>query len=213
MKKKSPVTRFLKPRVRTRGRDETWHNEADVEIHFYARSLQTAAKALVEKLELDRKPGNDWDVCPIILLYRQALELHLKAVVGEGGNLLASPIDHITLYKTHSLRWLAQIVCQIIKGVRWESEFRCEGVSTLAEFRALVDQLEAREPVSCSVHAEKRGRPGVIPAQLQRSEVAELFPKLDALVDLLAATTDGLAARWDQSGEAETNIGFNPTIH
>ena len=59
------------------------------------------------------------------------------------------------------------------------------GVSTLAEFRALVDQLEAREPVSCSVHAEKRGRPGMIPAQLQRSGVAELFPKLDALVDLL----------------------------
>jgi hypothetical protein len=212
MKKRPPATRFLKPRVRTRGRDKTWHNEADVEIH-YARSLQTAAKALVEKLELDRKPGNDWDVCPITLLYRQALELHIKAVVGEGGNFLASPIDHITLLKTHSLRWLAQIVCQIIKGVRWESEFRCEAVSTLAEFRALVDQLEAREPVSCSVHAEKRGRPGMIPAQLQRSEVAELLPKLDALVDLLAARTDGLAARWDQSGEAETNIGFNPTIH
>jgi hypothetical protein len=180
--------------VRTRGRDETWHNGADVEIHFYARSLQTAAKALVEKLELDWKPGNDWDGCPIILLYRQALELHMKAVIGEGDNFLASPIDHITLYKTHSFRWLAQIVCQIIKGVRWESEFRCEGVSTLAEFRALVDQLEAREPVSCSVHAEKRVRPGVIPAQLQRSEVTELFPKLDALIDLLTATADGLAA-------------------
>jgi hypothetical protein len=124
MKKRPPATRFLKPRVRTRGR-------ADVEIHFCARSLQTAAKALVEKLELDRKPGNDWDVCPITLLYRQALELHMKAVVGEGGNFLASPIDHITLLKTHSLRWLAQIVCQIIKGVRWESEFRCEAYQLL----------------------------------------------------------------------------------
>jgi hypothetical protein len=194
MKEKPPVTRFLKPGVRTRSSDETWHNGADVEIQFYARSLQRAAKALVEKLEEYGRPGNDWDVCPIILLYRQALELHMKAVVGEGGNFLASPIDQLTLYKTHSLRWLAQIVCQIIKRVRWEREFRCEGVSTVAEFRALVDQLEAREPVSCALHAERRGRPGVIPAPLQRSEVAELFPKIDALVDLLAATADGLAA-------------------
>jgi hypothetical protein len=213
MKRKLPVSRFLKPRVKTRGGHETWHNGADVEIHFYARSLQRAAKALVEKLESAGRPGNDWDVCPIIALYRQALALHMKMVVGEGSNFLASPTDHITLYKTQSLRWLAQIVCQIIKTVGWESEFRCQGVSTLAEFSALVNQLEALEPVSCAVHADKRGRPGVIPAQLQRSEVAELFSKLDALVDLLAATADGLAATWDQRLEVETDIGVNPTIH
>jgi hypothetical protein len=81
-------------------------------------ALQKAANALVEKLELDGRPGNDWDVCPIISLYRQALALHMKAVVGEGGNFHASPTDHITLYKTLSLRWLAQIVCQIIRKVR-----------------------------------------------------------------------------------------------
>ena len=213
MKKATPVTRFSKPRVKTRATNETWHNGADVEIHFYARSIQKAAKALVEKLELDGKQGDDWDVCPIITLYRQALELHMKAVVGEGGNFPPSPIDHITLYQTHSLRWLAQIVCRIIKRVRWESEFSCKGVSTVAEFSALVNRLEAMEPVSCAVHAANRGRPGMIPAQLQRSEAAQLFPKLDALVDLLAATADGLAALWDQGGEAETNIGFDPTIH
>ena len=78
---------------------------------------------------------------------------------------MPKPTDHITLYKTHSLRWLAQIVCQIIKRVGWESEFSCEGVSTVAEFSSLVNQLEALEPVSCAVHADKRGRPGAIPAQ------------------------------------------------
>jgi len=213
MKKKPPVSRFAKPKVKARGTDETWNNGADVEIYFYAKSLQKAAKALVKELGLDGKAGNDWDVCPIISLYRQALELHMKAVVSEGGNFLASPTDHITLYKTHSLRWLAQIVCQIIKRVGWGSEFSCEGLSTVAEFNSLVNQLEALEPVSCAVHADKRGRSGAIPAQLHRSEVAELFPKLDALVDLLAATADALAAMWDQRGEAETNIVFNPTIH
>jgi len=32
---------------------ESWHSGGDTEIHLYARSLQSAAKSLVEKLELD----------------------------------------------------------------------------------------------------------------------------------------------------------------
>ena len=199
--------------MKKRGTSDAWHNGADVEIHLYARSLQKAAKALIEDLELDQSARTDWDIGPIILLYRTAIELHLKAVVGEGSRFLRTETDHITLYKTHSLRWLAQIVCHIIKKVRWENEFRCEGVANLTDFSALVHQLEAVEPVSCAVHADKLGLPGVIPAQLQRSKVVELFPKLDALVDLLGATADGLAAEWDLRMDAGGEFGFKPTIH
>jgi hypothetical protein len=216
---KKSISRVSKPNASISGAVETWHNGADVEIHRYARSLQKAAKALTEKLELDGKPGTDWDVGPIILLYRQAIELHLKALVGEGGNFLASPTDHITLYKTHSLRWVAQIVCQIIKKVGWGSEFSCEGVSTLGEFSGLVDQLEAVEPVSCAVHSDERDRRGGVPSQLRESKIAALLPKLDALADLLAATADGLAAEWDLradvSGEGtfDARDDFKPTSH
>jgi hypothetical protein len=219
--KKSPmkksISRFPKPKTKKSG-TKTWHNGADVEIHFYIRSLLKAAKALTEKLELDGKPGTEWDACPIILLSRQAVELQLKAVVGEGSHFLKTETDHLTLYKTHSLRWLAQIVCQIVKKVGWESEFKCEGVVSLADFSALVNELEAVEPVACAVHADKLGLPGIIPAQLQKSKVIELFPRLDGLVDLLATTADGLAAEWDlradASGEETLHAGddFKPTI-
>jgi hypothetical protein len=64
-------------------------------------------------------PKTAWDACPVILLYRQSVELHLKALVDEGCNFLPSPTDPISLYKTHSLRWLAQIVCQIVKTVQY----------------------------------------------------------------------------------------------
>jgi hypothetical protein len=73
------------------------------------------------------------------------------------------------------------------------------------------------EPVACAVNADKLGLPGIIPAQLQKSEVIELFPRLDGLVDLLAATADGLAAEWDVradgSGEETFHAGddFKPT--
>lgn len=84
---------------------------------------------------------------------RQAIELRLKAPAGEGSNFLPSPTDSITLYKTHSLRWLAQIVCQIIRKVRWDNEFKCEGVASLAQFSEVVNQLEALDPVSCAVRS------------------------------------------------------------
>jgi hypothetical protein len=208
MKKKNPILRFPKPSV-AQSDDQSWHNGGDIEIHLYSRSLQKAAKTLVENLTLEPNPKTAWDACPVILLYRQDLELHLKALVGEGGNFLPSPTDSITLYKTHSLRWLAQIVCQIIKTVGWENTFVCEGVTSLADFSALVSELEALDPVSCAVHSGSRGRDGSVPHQLQPTNVVQFAKKLDALLDLLDATADALAATWDQQAEVSSEESFH----
>src|SRR5579864_8651397 len=121
--KKPPVLRFPKAKALAQSADRAWHNGGDIEIHLYARSLHKAAKTLIETLHLEPNPKTAWDACPVILLYREAIELHLKALVGEGSNFLPSPTDPLSLAKTHSLRWLAQIVCQIIKMVGWENEF------------------------------------------------------------------------------------------
>ena len=96
MRKKQPASRIPKPKRTPLPADESWHNEADVEIVLYARSLQNAAKTLVEKLDLEPNPKSPWDACPVIHLYRQAVELQLKMLVGEGNNVLKSPVDHIT---------------------------------------------------------------------------------------------------------------------
>ena len=160
-----------------------------------------------------------WDACPIILLYRQAIELHLKALVGEGCNFLPSPTDPLTLYKTHSLRWLAQIVCQIIRAVKWESDFKCEGVARLADFSALVAELEALDPVAVAVQSRNRRPDGWVPNQLEPPNVVRFAGKLDGLLDLLNATADALAATLDQRGEGSGQEPFHiadtnkPTIH
>ena len=138
--------------------------------------------------------------------------------MGEGSNFLPSPTDSITLYKTHSLRWLAQIVGQIIKAVRWENEFKCEGVASLADFSAVVNELEALDPVSCAVRTSSRGRAGSVPHQLQPPNVVQFAKKLDGLLDLLDVTADALAAIRDQraevSGEENFDAGddFEPTL-
>src|ERR1019366_9156751 len=201
MNKKPPVLRFPNPKAAARTDDRHWHNGGDIEIGFYARSLHKAAKTLIATLDLQPNTKGAWDACPVILLYRKAIELHLKALVDEGGNFLKERTDSITLYKTHSLRWLAQIACQIVKTVRWESEFKCEGVASLADFSALVNELEALDPVSCAVQSGSRGRDGSVPHQLQPPNVVRFAGKLDALLDLLDVTADALAATWDRRSE------------
>jgi hypothetical protein len=203
---KKPSTDFEPSGVAWGREAETWHNGADVEIHLYARSLQKAAKILVEKLDWNEKPETAWDVGPIVFLHRQAIELGLKAVVGEGSGFLKTPTDHLTLAKTHSLRWLAQISCQVIKAVQWEAEFKCEGVCSLAEFSALVAEIEAMEPVSAAIYAERtKKKLGETPVQLSKKKVLEIALKLDALIDLLAATADNLAATADLMEVHEDN--------
>src|SRR5579872_5189929 len=138
MKKKPPILRLAKLKADFQNDDHSWHNGRDIEIGLYARSLHKTAKWLVATLDLEPGLKAAWDACPVVLIYRQCVELRLKVLVGEGSDFLPSPTDPITLYKTHSLRWLAQIVCQIVKAVRWEDEFKCEGVATLADFSAVV---------------------------------------------------------------------------
>jgi hypothetical protein len=215
MKKKPPVLRLPKPKAVAQSADRSWHNGGDIEIHLYARSLHKAAKTIIETLDPEPNPKTAWDASPVILLYRQAVELHLKLLVGEGSNFLPSPTDPITLYKTHSLRWLAQIVCQIIKAVGWEKEFKCEGVASLADFSAVVNELEALDPVAVAVHPGNRRSDGWVPNQLLPPNVVRFAKKLDTVLDLLDATADALAAKSDQvSGEDEFRAGddFKPTI-
>jgi hypothetical protein len=217
MKKKPPVLRFPDPKTVAQP-DDHWHNGGDIEIGFYARSLHRAAKTLIATLDLEPNTKTAWDACPVILLYRQAVELHLKALVDEGSNFLKERTDSVSLYKTHSLRWLAQIVCQIIKGVKLENEFKCEGVASLADFSALVSELEALDPVAVAVRSGNRRPDFWVPSQLQPPNVVRLAKKLDGLLDLLDSTADALAATWDMqrdgisAEELLTGDDFTPTI-
>src|ERR1035441_4353260 len=84
-------------------------------------------------------------------MYRHAVELHLKALVlGEGGNFLGTKPDALSVQKTHSVSWLAQFVSQIVTILKWEQEFKCEAIETLADFKAVIEELNAVDPGSYS---------------------------------------------------------------
>ena len=166
------------------------------ELLFYARSFHRAAKALAESLELCDKPVSDVDFAPVVFMYRHALELHLKALVlGDGGNFLATRPDPLTIHKTHSVSWLSQFVCQIVTALNWEPEFRCVGIDSLDDFKAVVESVNSVDPGSYSFRL-----PGGTEAT-DGFDVRGFAAKMDAVIGLLDATGDALAATWDTRNE------------
>jgi hypothetical protein len=216
MKKKPPVLKFPNQEAAAHVDERHWHNGGDIEIYQYALSLQQAAITLVDRVNLEN-PRSHWADSPIILLYRQALELLLKLLVGAGNNFLKTKVDPISLASTHSVRWLAQITAQIVRKVGWENTFTCEGVASLADFRALVNEVESLEPVSQAIRSSKG--PNSVSDSFLSFDVVQFARRLDTLLDLLDATADTLAAEWDQrgavSGKEKFHAGddFKPTIH
>ena len=217
-KKPSPGSRLSVSDPRPHKAVPNWHNLPEQDLWLYARSFHNAAKALAGAFDLDSGQVTDFDVSPVVFIYRHAVELHLKALVlGEGGNFLKSKPDALSVHKTHSVPWLAQFVVQIITAVRWKKEFRCEGIEDLADFKAVIEELNAvdpgsyvfRLPVSAEADDSLTGR--------AKLTIREFGRKMDALLELLDSTADALAAEWDLRSDAPTEAngnggGFEPTI-
>jgi hypothetical protein len=214
-KKRSPGSRLTVSDPRPQNAALNWPNIPSRDIFLHAQSFHKAAKALAA-FQLDASPLADFDVSPVVFMYRHAVELHLKAIVlGDGGNFLATKPDALSVHKTHSVSWLAQFVCQIITAVKCEKEFRCEGIENLADFKAVVEKLNVVDPGSyifrLPVSAEGQDS---VPDQVKLT-IREFGRKMDALLELLDSTADALAATWDAIGEREefaAGNGFEPPI-
>ena len=181
------------------------------DLFFHARSFHAAAKKLAGALVFGSGPFAEFDVWPVISLYRQALELHLKAIVlGKGGNFQAAKPDPISVSNSHSVSWLAQFVCQIVTAVRWKHGFKCRGIETFEDFKAMVEVMNSVDPGMYVF------RSPVDP----HSEMAvkEFVRKLDSLLDLLESIADALAAESDLRSEVtahetdEHGGSFKPTV-
>ena len=74
----------LAPRLFVKRKDRrntvlNWHRAPEEEFDIYAGVYWNAAQTLAKNLDLDGIFG--YDACPIVFLYRHALELYLKAVL------------------------------------------------------------------------------------------------------------------------------------
>jgi hypothetical protein len=186
--------------------------DPEADLFLYAKCLHEAAKMLVANLDLLGAGRSDWGARHVAILYRHVLELHLKGLVlGGGGNFLPPGPGPALIRQTHSLRHLVHVVSKVIKAVGWEQSFTCEGVSNLADFRTVVIELDAIESGSVVLryagtgHGGMTGRGGLV------FDVRGFARQMDAVIGLLDATVDALAATWDSRGEKTENVtGDNP---
>lgn len=202
MKKNSKASKLFTQNPGPHNTVLNWNNVQEGEFSFYARAFHTAAKTLVENLALDQTARSDWDACPIVFLYRHALELHLKSIVlGDGSNILPTKPDPRSILKTHSLTRLAQIASQIVTAFEWESEFNCDGISNLSEFIAVIGELMKVDPGSHAfrypVNTEGQGS---VPSHLTFS-VINFASRMDALLDLLDSIAFALDSEWGVRAE------------
>jgi hypothetical protein len=174
-------------------------NDGDGELCVHARAFHMAARTLAESAGPDSGPLAEFGASPVVFMYRQAVELHLKVLVlEEGGNFLSPRPDPLAVSASHSLTWLAQFVRQIITRLGWEPRFTCEGVENLDDFWAVMIELSAAGLAA-------------------RAGIDEFARRMDALLDLLDATADALEEEWDARLEfsdswVEWPDGFTPTI-
>ncbi len=121
------------------------------EFDFYAHAFHEAAQVLAVKL-LSSTGYSDLDACPIVFLYRHALELYCKSIVLNGTKFLQflgkTQQESSRFLKSHRLSIMLPIIKQIFKEMGWEWQLEVDGIRTFEEFEALVRDLEAIDPGS-----------------------------------------------------------------
>jgi hypothetical protein len=188
------------------GRENTvlnWHNQPDREFGFFAESFHKAAKILVENLELDRGGLSDFDACPVVFLYRHALELYIKAILlGEGANFLDErPSPQDIFNEKHRLTVLLGKVRRILEVVGWDKELGSDIIPTFDDVEKVVAELEQVDPDSHAFrYPVKRNLKESVESHFTFS-VVEFAKRIDAVLEVFATAKFALPEQW--SAEAE----------
>src|SRR5919109_998480 len=123
-----------------------WHGTPEEEFTYFAEAFhEVARKAAVDLSHnrlFGRMPLEDFKAYPVVFMYRHALELHMKAVILAGSQMLPPPkIDRVRLFKTHSLDVLRQDVERVFDAYEWDWELGVPHFKTLEDFRQAIAEL------------------------------------------------------------------------
>lgn len=159
------------------------------ELAAYGRSYHEAAQHLVKHIASTHY--RDPDACPIVFLYRHAVELYLKAIIHWGNSLLrlnGKPIvPHRNIFTEHRLRVLLKSVKPILRFQKslsnWgDSHFRC-----FRDVEKVIEELEEFDPGSYSFRypTDTTGKKATLPHHFLFNVIAfgEQFDRLINILD------------------------------
>ena len=197
----------LAPRLFVKRKDRrntvlNWHRAPEEEFDIYAGVYWNAAQTLAKNLDLDRIFG--YDACPIVFLYRHALELYLKAVLlGDGANFLRNkPDPKFVMNSNHSLKGLVPYVREIFERLAWENTFGKDEVRTFDDFEALVDELcdVDKDSYAFRYPVDKKLQ-GAVPGHFTFN-ARDFARKMDDALTTLSGACDMLPELWQAKCEA-----------
>lgn len=181
-----------------------WRNQPDQEFGLFAESFHKAAQTLVKNLDLDRGGLSDFDACPVVFLYRHALEVYIKAILlGEGANFLYDrPSPEEILDKGHKLTVLLGLVRKIFEALGWENELGNEVVPTFDALEKAVAEIEEVDPNSYTFrYPVKKNLAASVESHFTFS-VLDFAKRMNAILDVLAGARSCLAEAWSAESEA-----------
>ena len=172
----------------------TRHPKGD--LHIYARAYQEAATALVEVFRAKRY-YSDAEACPIVFLYRHAVELYLKTILLWGGGLVrlqtGETLDLDRMFQHHEFKFLLPNVRKVFEAAGWAT--CCEAATrygALAEIEAIIMEIEEIDPNSFAFRYPV-DRKGVAPLPEQfHFNVVALGKDLDLLLRALDGAAEGV---------------------
>jgi hypothetical protein len=86
--------------------------------------------------------------------------------------------------------------------LKWQNEFKCDGMESLADFKAIVEDINSVDPGPHAFRYPVSTEAKDSADSNSTFNVREFARTIDALLDLLDSTADALAATWDAHTEA-----------
>lgn len=162
------------------------------ELAAFARSYHEAGQHLVKRI--DSTHYRDPDACPIVFLYRHAIELYLKAIIHWGNGLLRlnnKPIEpHRNIFTEHRLGVLLKSVKPILRFQKSLTNWGDSHLTCFRDVEKIIGELEELDPGSYSFRypVDTTGAKATLPHHLLFNVIA-FGEKFDHLLNIL----DGMA--------------------
>ena len=182
------------------------------ELAAYARAYHEVAQHLVKRIASTHY--RDPDACPIVFLYRHAVELYLKAVILWGNSILqlnGKPIVvHKNIFAEHRLGVLLKSVEPILRFQGWLDNWGNPHFKNFQDAKKLIKELEEFDPRSYSFRypVDTTGKNATLPHHFLFNVIA-FGEKFDELVNVLGGMSMMVYEDFQSQAEALWELQHN----
>jgi hypothetical protein len=122
-----------------------WYGTPAEKLEFYAEAFHLAGSKLAKEYGTTGA-ARDIEACPIVSLYRHALELYLKAILIPGEDFMRlrhrPSLDLAPCINGHRLPDLATRFLRVAKEMGWGEDMGVEGLHTHRAFLDLINEWD-----------------------------------------------------------------------